>query len=83
MTDDSEADQPVGPLLDALGVTIELGPNQHLTECVVLGKIIDIDDNTTGLVVGASLGCDWISQRGLVAAAQHILDNTCECQSDD
>jgi hypothetical protein len=79
---DTEADQPVGPLLDALGVTIELEANQHLTEAIVLGKVIDLDDNTTGLVIGSSNSLDWIAQRGLVAAAQHILDHD-GCRDDD
>jgi hypothetical protein len=79
---DREADQPVGPLLDALGVTIELDANQQLTEVVVIGRVVDFVDNTTGLVIGTSRGCDWISQRGLLAAAQHILDD-CTCQPDD
>jgi hypothetical protein len=79
---DREADQPVGPLLDALGVTIELDANQQLTEAIVLAKVVDFADNTTGLVIGASVGLDWISQRGIVSAAQHILDD-CSCQNDD
>lgn len=79
---DTDADQPVGPLLDALGVTIELEANQHLTEAVVLGKVVDLEDNTTGLVVGTSSRMDWIAQRGLIDAARHIL-NSCECHDDD
>ena len=69
--------QPVGPLLDMLGVGIELGANQQITEAVVLCKVVDFADRTTGLAIGASEGCDWISQRGLVASAQHILDHDC------
>lgn len=82
MTDDPTADQPVGPLLDALGVTIELDANQQLTEAIVLAKVVDFADNTTGLVIGASAGLDWLAQRGLISGAQHILDD-CTCQSDD
>jgi hypothetical protein len=80
--DNPESEQLAGSLIDALGVTIELDDNQHLTEVIVLGKIVDLVDNTTGLVIGASAGLDWISQRGIIAAAQHILDD-CTCQSDD
>ena len=68
------SEQPIGPLLDALGVTIELEDNQQLTEVLVLGKGTDFDSNETALVLAASTGLDWISQRGLVSAAQFILD---------
>jgi hypothetical protein len=70
------SEQPIGPLLDALGVTIELEDNQQLTEVVVLAKGTDFDSNETALVLSASPGCDWIAQRGLVSAAQHVLNQT-------
>lgn len=68
------SEQPIGPLLDALGVTIELEDNQQLTEVLVLGKGTDFATNETALVLAASPGCDWIAQRGLLSAAQFVVD---------
>jgi hypothetical protein len=68
------ADHPAGQLLDALGVTITLADGQQLVEAVVVGKAIGFgDERSTSLVIGSSSGLDWISQRGLVAAADDVL----------
>lgn len=68
------ADHPAGQLLDALGVTITLADGQQLVEAVVVGKAIGFgDERSTSLVIGSSNGLDWISQRGLVAAADDVL----------
>lgn len=69
------SDQKVGALLDSLGVTMDLGEDQQLVEVVVLGKVAHFDTGGTSVVLGNSEGLDWISQRGIVSAAQHVLDS--------
>jgi hypothetical protein len=69
------SEQPIGPLLDALGVTIVLEDNQQLTDALVIARGADFDTNETALVLSASTGLDWISQRGLVSAAQFVMDH--------
>ena len=65
--------RPAGPLLDALGVTVEIEDSQRLVEAVVIGKIFDLERDVTGLVIGASQGADWLTQRGLVEVARDVL----------
>lgn len=55
------SEQPIGPLLDALGVTVDLEDNQQITEAIVLAKGADFETNETALVLAASAGLDWIS----------------------
>jgi hypothetical protein len=69
------SERTVGALLDTFGVTLDLDDGQQVTEVVVLGKVADFEHSETALVMGASEGLDWIAQRGLISAAQHILDN--------
>jgi hypothetical protein len=69
------SEQPIGPLLDALGVTIELEDNQQLTEVLVIAKSVDFtSDDPPALVLASSDGLDWIAGRGLMYAAQYVLD---------
>jgi hypothetical protein len=68
------ADEKVGALLDSLGVTLDIEDGQQLTEVVVLGKLADFESGGTSVVIGGSEGLDWIAQRGLVSAAQYVMD---------
>ncbi|MCA1676601.1 MAG: hypothetical protein LC799_31990 [Actinobacteria bacterium] len=67
-------EKPVGALLDALGVTIDLDANQQLTEALVIGKVADFDGTATILVIARSEGLDWIAQLGLIHAALQVYD---------
>ncbi len=70
------ADQPAGPLLDALGVTINLDEHQQLTDVMVVGRVSDFADDGSGtaLVIGSNRGNDWIAQLGMLAAARLVLE---------
>lgn len=63
------ADQPAGPLLNALGVQIDVEDGDQITEVLVIAKIANFDTGDTGLSMGASNGLDWIAQLGLLSAA--------------
>lgn len=67
-------EQLAGPLLDQLGVKVDLDEGQQITEVVILCKIADFDSGGTALAIGISDGLDWIAQRGLLAAAEHVLN---------
>lgn len=69
------AEQPAGPLLDALGVTIDLEPHQQLTDVLVIGKVADFDNDHTPLVLAKSSGLDWIAQLGLIHAARLVSES--------
>lgn len=73
------SDQQVGAQLDALGVTLDLDDNQHLTDVIVLGRLSDAENGETALVIGASAGLDWIAQLGLLAAGRLVAEqDVCE-----
>jgi hypothetical protein len=69
-------DQQVGAQLDALGVTLDLDEHQHLADVIVVARLGDASDGQTALVLGASAGCDWIGQMGLLAAARTVIEST-------
>ncbi|MDN5931833.1 MAG: hypothetical protein L0I24_12355 [Pseudonocardia sp.] len=66
-------DQKVGAQLDALGVTLDLDEHQHISDAVVLARLGDATDGCTALVIGASAGCDWIAQLGLLVGARIVV----------
>lgn len=77
------AEVPAGPILDALGVALDVAENDQVTEVMILAKVSSFgEDGGTGLVIGTSAGLDWISQRGLVSTAQFVLDH-CDVGEDD
>lgn len=65
------ADQPLGQLLDALGVTADLDAGDMPTDAVVLLKVVKTD-GTVSMIKGASETLDWITALGMVTAAQEI-----------
>lgn len=78
MTDDPDDGQLIGSLLDALGVRVELGLGQQLTDVLILGKAVDFareddDYEKTSLVIATSQHLDWILARGLLSAAQGVF----------
>lgn len=71
------AEVPAGPILDALGVMLDVADADQVTDVLVIAKIASFDgDGQTGLVLATSDGCDWVAQRGLVSTAQWILDQS-------
>lgn len=72
--DAAVTEQPIGPLLDALGVTIGLEPDQQITEVVVIGKLVHFGSGATRLFTSSSEGLDWIAQLGLIAAAKQVCN---------
>ncbi|GAA3877933.1 hypothetical protein GCM10022243_48290 [Saccharothrix violaceirubra] len=77
--------RPIGDLLDALGVTAQLGDHDRITEAVVIAKVVELDSSTGDPLLGVytAAGTDWIAQRGLVHAAREVLEATPPVGSDD
>jgi hypothetical protein len=67
-------DQPAGPLLDNMGVVLDIDDNQHLTDVLIIGRVADFGDGKTALAIGTSTGVDWVLQRGLLEAAREVLN---------
>lgn len=67
------AEQPIGPILDGLGVTIDLDDGELVENVLVLAKTVD-ESGGVALTVANSVGMSWIEQLGLLAAAQQVLN---------
>ncbi len=65
-------DQPIGPVLDGLGVTIDLADGDLVEDAVVLAKVVDADGGVT-LSISSSEAQSWLDQLGLVTAGYHLL----------
>lgn len=65
------ADQKIGTLLDALGVTLDLDEGDMPVDAHVLVKVVKADGSVS-LVKGASESLDWITVLGMLTAALHI-----------
>ena len=77
------AEQPIGPILDGLDITIDLDDGELVENVLVLAKTVD-QAGAVALTIANSAGMSWIEQLGLLAAAQHVLNGgTCEHPDDD
>lgn len=68
-----DTEHPAGPILTELGVTLMLNDTDRVTEVLVLAKVTNLDTGRVSLCTSSN-DLDWIAQRGLVAAAQHMLN---------
>lgn len=69
------AEQKIGPVLDGLGVTLDMEDDDLIASAVVLAKVVD-NDGQVALYIGVSHGLSWIDQLGLLAAAQQVSQQT-------
>ena len=65
------ADQKIGPLLDSLGLTADLGAGDLPTDALVLMKVIK-QDGAVALIKGKSESLDWITGLGMPTAALEV-----------
>ncbi|MEU4169457.1 hypothetical protein AB0F46_21600 [Streptomyces sp. NPDC026665] len=68
------AEQPVGQILDALGVMVHLDEGDLPTDAYVILKIVKAD-GTVSMSNARSEALDWITRLGMVTAAQ-ALENS-------
>lgn len=64
--------QQAGPIVDGLGITLELDDGDLVASAVVLAKVVTADGRTT-LLIEDSEGMSWLDQLGMVAAADSII----------
>lgn len=72
--------QPIGSMLDQLGVTANLDEHERITDVVVLGKVakLDASEGATRIVVSFSTNTDWITRLGLLYAGRKVIDGDME-----
>lgn len=68
-------EQPIGPILDGLGMTLELDDGDLVASACVIAKVVDKDGDVS-LAMGSSEGLSWIEQNGLISSAQQIINQT-------
>ncbi|GAA3153631.1 hypothetical protein ACFQ0X_43630 [Streptomyces rectiviolaceus] len=66
-------EQPIGPILDGLGVSLEVDDGDLIASAVVILKVLD-KDGDAALALATSEGLSWIDQNGLLASAQQIVN---------
>jgi hypothetical protein len=76
------AEQKIGQLLDALGVTIDLDEGDMVVDAHVLLKLVK-DDGTVSLVKAVSESLDWITLVGMLTAALHVENSGYANSRDD
>lgn len=76
------SEQPIGPILDGLGVTIDLADGDLIESALVIAKVINAAGDThVGLYDSA--GMDWLAQLGLITAAAQIVNGNAYAHPDD
>jgi len=60
--------QPIGQLIDSLGVTSTIAPDDLPVAALVLLKVVDATGDVR-LVLAYSDGMDWITRLGMLTAA--------------
>lgn len=73
---------PAGPILDELGVTLDLDDEDRLTEVLLIAKITNLNTGRPALLL-ASNDLDWIQQWGLHAAAGQVYMTSQPVHGDD
>ncbi len=65
-------DQPIGPVLDGLGVTIDLADGDLVSDAVVIAKVVSADGDVT-VALSSSESMSWLDQFGLISAANAVV----------
>lgn len=84
------SDERIGKVIDDMGVTLDLTSTQRLASVLIIGKVIDLKDGGSYLVIGSNQ-LDWIEIDGLLKAMDRVqsaqtllrLSNACECSCDE
>jgi hypothetical protein len=67
------AEQPIGPILDGLGVKLDIDDGDLVESAVVLAKVV-LPDGRVSVALSDSEGMSWLEQLGLIAAATQIVN---------
>ena len=66
-------DQPAGPIVDGLGITLDLDDGALVSDAVLIAKVIS-PDGQPAIAISDSQALDWITQYALIKAAERIID---------
>lgn len=75
-THEQETDEePIGQLIDALGIEATVGPGELVSGAIVLLKVVQ-EDGSTRLNLTYSDGLGWIERVGMLRVAEQIESTT-------
>lgn len=74
--------EPVGDILDALGVAVTQRDGDMIAGAVVLLKVVEPDGDVR-LSVGWSEGMAWTERLGMLTSAQHTDLNAADAEDDE
>lgn len=66
------AEQPAGPIIDGLGIVIDLEDGDLVADAVILTKVVTADGEVS-LSVSSSESMSWLDQLGVIAAASDLV----------
>ncbi|TVL89753.1 hypothetical protein [Streptomyces sp. SAJ15] len=75
-------DQPIGQLIDTIGVTADLDQGDLVTDALVILKVLQ-PDGSIALSIGTTDTRDWITQTGLLHAALEAAEGRHSRTGDD
>jgi hypothetical protein len=75
--------EPLGELIDNLGIVADFTPYEHVTDAIVILKSIQAATGDVQVQMVFSPGTDWVTRTGLMKAAQEIADATPFVMSDE
>lgn len=69
-------DISIGDLIDARGLTLDLDECDLVLDVVVIARVVPdgAPADTASLVLGATAGMDWVTQRGMVEGGRMIIE---------
>jgi acyl-CoA hydrolase len=77
------AEQPIGPILDGLGVTIDLDDGELVETALVVTKLVNADGQVLLGLYGPD-GMSWLEKLGLIEAAkQRVTSAAWSDRNDD
>lgn len=76
------SEQQIGERIDAAGLTLDLDDDDLVSDYMVIAKVVRSDGQPT-VAIGNSDGMDWLTQLGILAAANQIINTPSIDQEDE
>ena len=74
----SDVERPLGPVIESLGITVCLDPDDQVTDVLAIIKTVNMRTGEVALSLQRNETADWITQRGMMAAALDLISQPAE-----
>lgn len=76
--------ESLGGIIDNLALDIELGPDQMITDAIVLAKVTDLDTGAVTMISRYSSGISWMERVGMLRSCEQMeLSGLEQVENDD